>query len=86
MKIINVMEERVIDCINHNIDKIKCCNCERCRADIAAYVLNHIPPKYVATEAGELYSKAYNMGQAADAEIMVEVAKAAEVVNEHPRH
>lgn len=86
MKLVNVMEQLVMDCINHNIDSINCCSCEQCRADIAAFVLNRIPPKYVATETGELYSKVNNMNQPMETEIMVEVIKAAEIVKEKPRH
>jgi competence protein ComFB len=86
MKLVNVMEEVVIEYINRDIDILNCCTCEQCKTDIAAYVLNHVPPKYVATSAGELYSKLNIMNSSIETEIMVEMAKAAEIVREHPRH
>lgn len=86
MEVKNVMEELVTECINNNIERLQCCTCEQCKADIAAYVLNHIPPRYVATEKGKLFTKVEQMGKDMKTEIMVEVIRAAEVVKKSPRH
>lgn len=86
MELSNVMEKIVIDCINENIGNLNCCDCQLCKKDIAAYVLNRIPPKYVVTEIGELYTKVGQMNGDMKMEIMVQVIQAADVVRNSPRH
>lgn len=86
MKLVNMMERNVLECIEKNKELISCCTCERCKADIAAYVLNRIPPKYVATEKGALYTKAANMNPDMEAQILVEVIKASDIIEKNPRH
>ena len=46
----NIMEDIVYDKLESIIDSLGCCTCDKCKADIAAYVLNHITPRYVASE------------------------------------
>lgn len=86
MEVKNVMEEMVLECVDKNIGKLQCCSCPQCKADIAAYVLNHIPPRYVATEKGKLFTKVEQMGGDMRTEIMVQVIRAAEIVRNSPRH
>jgi len=33
------------------------CTCPRCRDDIKALALNSLPPRYVATDKGEIFTK-----------------------------
>ena len=53
----NYMEEIVFSSIKEVLDDIKVCSCDKCILDIAAIALNELPPKYIVTEKGELYSK-----------------------------
>ena len=62
------------------------CTCEACRNDIIAYALNQLPPKYVATRKGEVYSKTFILRNQHYADIMAALAKGAKVVSDHPRH
>ncbi len=32
------------------------CNCEKCKADIKAIALNHLPPKYIVVQSGDVHS------------------------------
>lgn len=87
MKLYNIMEDEV----KYAIDKIlktrkDICDCEKCRLDIAAIALNHLPPKYVVTEKGELYERANNLNLQFEADVVKEVAKAIEKVNRKPQH
>lgn len=59
----NIMEEQVIIRVNELYDRIKSqentwleCDCENCRLDAYAYVLNRIQPRYVVSGRGLTYN------------------------------
>ena len=63
MHVHNLLEEVVIERINHLNDQIKevnppwfRCDCENCRMDAVAYVLNRLPPKYVISGKGAVFT------------------------------
>lgn len=62
------------------------CKCDDCRADIVALALNNLPPRYVASHNGEMYSKMLELGQQFRTSVYVELAKASEKVLSHPKH
>jgi len=62
------------------------CTCETCKADIMAYALNHLPPRYVNTDRGEIYVRAQTLNQQISTDLLVEVSKAIEHVKNNPRH
>ncbi|MGP1407079.1 late competence development ComFB family protein [Selenomonas sp.] len=87
MPIKNTMEEFV----KHNLDTIlrmypDCCSCDKCREDIMALALNHLPPKYVSTDKGDLFARISSMDPVDKAFISQEIAKAIQIVHEVPRH
>ena len=82
----NIMEEIVYEKMDNIIDSLGCCTCEKCRADIAAYVLNHVTPRYVASEKGELFSKLQELNQNNNTDIVMKIVSAAEIIKESPRH
>lgn len=43
---INVMETLVLRHLDAAIKRFNVCSCDRCRCDVAAYALNHLPPRY----------------------------------------
>lgn len=45
--VINVTEKIALDWLDHEIIRLHCCNCEKCRMDVAALTLNHLPPEYI---------------------------------------
>ncbi len=47
---LNIMESLVVKYIDQVIKRFNCCNCDRCKCDIAAYALSHLPPKYVVAD------------------------------------
>ena len=49
LKVKNIMEDFVFEKIDKIVDSLGCCTCPKCKSDIAAYVLNNIQPKYVAS-------------------------------------
>lgn len=86
IKLINAMEKIVLDNIDFVVSELDCCSCEHCKSDIAAIVLNQLPPKYVVTEQGQLYSKLASYNKYDVVDLLTKITKASEIVKENPRH
>jgi len=82
----NYMEEVVFSMIKEIIGEINVCTCEKCMMDIAAIALNDLPPKYIVSEKGELYSKVNSLKQQFEVDVISAVTKAAVLVKRNPRH
>ena len=82
----NVMEilvEQMYSSIESTLD---CCACPLCKADIIAYALNQLPPKYVAMRQGEAYPKLFILKKESRTRVAAALVHAAEVVRSNPRH
>lgn len=87
MQVVNMMEKMVWDKLDVVLAKKEgICRCEKCRADIAAYALNKLKPRYVSSEKGEVFVKAQCMDVDLSAAILVALTEAVEVVGKNPRH
>ncbi|MCX7843277.1 MAG: late competence development ComFB family protein [Clostridia bacterium] len=82
----NYMEEIVFNLMQEVLDDIKVCSCEKCILDIAAIALNDLPPKYIVTEKGELFSKINALKQQFEVDVISAITKAAVLVKRKPRH
>ena len=82
----NYMEFVVSDMINPVLKDLNTCLCENCRYDITAIALNSLPPKYIVTKKGQLYTKINMLQQQFDVDIIAAITKAAVIVNRNPRH
>lgn len=82
----NYMEEIVSRQIHEVLRDINVCNCEKCMMDITAIALNNLPPKYIVTEKGELYSKIGTLQQQFEVDVIAAITKAAVIVKRRPRH
>jgi len=82
----NYMEDVVAHVLKNILPDLDVCRCEICQMDMMAYALNHLPPKYVVTPKGELYSKLSELMQQAEIDVEVALAEAAKVVSRNPRH
>ena len=82
----NVMELLVEEQFDKMAGSLDCCTCDACRNDIIAFALNQLPPKYVATDKGEVYSKTFSLRSQHLADIMTAITKGANLVRKHPRH
>jgi competence protein ComFB len=82
----NYMEEMVFNQMKDVLDDINVCTCEKCLLDIAAIALNDLPPKYIVSEKGELYSKISSLKQQFEVDIISAITKAAVLVKRKPRH
>ncbi len=82
----NYMEDLVADMLPAVLNRLNVCQCERCRMDIMAYVLNKMPPKYVVTRKGHLYTKLSSFQQQFEVDIIAAITTGAAIVSAHPRH
>jgi competence protein ComFB len=82
----NYMEEIVFIQMKDVLADIKVCKCEKCIMDIAAIALNDLPPKYIVTKKGELYSKLNTLMQQFEVDVISAITKAAILVKRNPRH
>lgn len=51
---VNLMESLVLRHLDTAIQRFSCCRCDRCRRDVAACTLNHLPPQYVVADPDRL--------------------------------
>ena len=65
---------------------LNCLTWDKCNAELASYVLNRIPPKYVDTEKGALYTKANHMSADFDMKILLEIAHASSTIGKAKGH
>ena len=87
MKLHNYME----DIINHVLDSTlsrrdDLCKCDKCRLDIMALALNNLPPKYVVTDKGRIYTKLAELELQSKTDVIKEITKAINVVKGKPQH
>ena len=84
MIIKNYMENIVFDMIDKVLARFEGCKCEKCRSDIAAYALNHLPPRYIVSN--EVYTKINTLHQQFDVDVMAQISAGARLVMGSPRH
>lgn len=85
-KIVNCKEIVVKEYVDALINDSKGCKCEKCRNDILALALNNLKPCYVTTKLGEVMSKIKSTEQQEETNIIVEVTKAINIVQNNPKH
>ena len=82
----NLMEEIVLQNLDAAMAAGDCCTCDICKSDVAAYALNHLPPRYVATHQGRLMVRAKSYETQFRADVMSALGKAVMVVGQAPHH
>ncbi len=88
MAVLNSMEGIVDVALGELLkEEPDCCTCEHCMDDMKCLALNALPPKYVSSEKGALFSKINNaMTQQNSIDIRVACINALEFVKSHPHH
>ena len=62
------------------------CTCEKCRYDIAALTMNFLPPRYVVTDKGQMYTKIKALEQQFKIDIITAITHAVKIVSVTPHH
>ncbi len=88
MAVVNTMENIVDTALSELLkEEPGCCTCNHCMDDMKCLALNALPPKYVSSEKGILFSKISSaMGQQRSIDIRVACINALEFVKGHPHH
>ncbi|MGI6153648.1 MAG: late competence development ComFB family protein, partial [Christensenellaceae bacterium] len=82
----NIMEELVEEKLDMMMSSAGVCDCEQCRADVFAYALNHLPPKYIASTSGDVFTRVNTATTQFQADILTAIVQAIDMVSKHPRH
>jgi competence protein ComFB len=61
-----------------NLDEVQ-------KLDILAYALNRLPPRYVVTDKGHLFTRVDELKQQFKTDLIVELTKAIHFINSNPR-
>ena len=87
MKVLrNYTEDAVQFFIERWYKEADVCQCENCRLDVEAIMLNSLPTKYVVSDTGALYAQLHDFDPQAKIDYMTAMTQAVKVVNERPRH
>ncbi|MBN2545804.1 MAG: late competence development ComFB family protein [Spirochaetes bacterium] len=86
--LVNEAENLVIDELEKQLEEENnkdICKCEDCILDMAAFALNHLVPKYMASYTGRIYALQYQEGQYKK-EVTENVKKAIKKISSNPAH
>jgi competence protein ComFB len=87
MKIQNYMEEIVENelefLLNEHSD---ICKCQKCKYDMMLFALNRLPPRYVMTDRGRIYTKLKEQEAQFKADVIKELTRAIKIISENPQH
>lgn len=83
---VNVIQILVEEKAEKYMEMFGICQCSKCRADVKAYALNHLSPKYVVMGQHEMIPKLtfYEMQNSSD--ITAQIIKACKIVMNTPHH
>ena len=84
--IVNAYEELVKQHVLMMIEYMEMCSCDKCVSDACALVLNQLPPHYVTTRKGELFTQVNQAMQDQHIDLTVKVVQALQMVKDSPRH
>jgi len=62
------------------------CTCQKCQEDILALTLNQLPPHYVATDEGTIFTKVSFDQIGGKAQVVAAITNAIKRVAENPGH
>jgi len=78
------------DVVRHYIDKwlpqSGVCQCENCRMDIMAIMLNKLPCHYVVSDQGSVYAQLQEFDPQYKANVTAIMTTAIEIVKKNPHH
>ena len=82
----NYTEEAVQTYVDKWFPKIDVCQCESCRLDVMAMMLNQIQPHYVVTDKGALFAQLNGIDVQNVVDMVSYFTSAVETVKKKPRH
>ena len=87
MKVLrNYTEDAVRAYVELTISKYDVCQCEDCRLDIMAIMLNNMKSHYVVTEKGALYAQLTEFDPQTKVDMLTCMGLAIQLVKYNPKH
>lgn len=82
----NVMQVLVEEKAPRYVQMFGLCSCQRCMEDVKALTLNHLPPKYVVVEQGDMIPRLTVYESKFTSDITAQLLQACKLVMERPHH
>jgi len=82
----NYTEEAVKAYLDKWLKEEDVCQCEGCRLDVMALMLNNLKPKYIVTDTGALYAQMDDFDPQNRTDFMMVMTQAIQTVKKRPRH
>ena len=82
----NYTEEAVKTYIDRWFPETDICQCDDCRLDVMAIMLNNLTPQYVVTEKGALFAQMGDFDPQKKVDLMSNMSHAVNMVRERPSH
>jgi competence protein ComFB len=87
MKLYNYMEDVVKDTLEDLLSqKEDICKCQKCKFDMMAWALNRLPPKYIVSDKGRIFTKLQGVEVQFRADVVRELTKAISHISKSPQH
>ncbi len=85
--LINMMEHYVDERLSERLREYDCCKCEVCVEDMKAFALNRLPPKYVSTVNGQVFTRIkQELENQPSVDLDVAIIQAIQHISASPRH
>ena len=82
----NFMEDMVLEKLNHTIQVLKGCGCERCKKDVMAMALNSLPPAYMTVHHQAADEAVQSLRGQYKIKVTAVLIKAVQEVKQNPKH
>ena len=82
----NYTEEAVKLCLDKWYPEADICQCDSCRLDVMAIMLNNLPPQYIVTEQGAMYAQLSDFNPQYKADLITNMGLAVNIVKNRSRH
>ena len=82
----NYTEDAVKQYVERWFSTSDICQCDNCRLDVMAIMLNNMQPHYVVTDQGALYAQMSDFDPQFKADMMTNMGLAVQVVKNRPKH
>jgi len=87
MKVYNFMEDIVKEEVDNLLaEKENICKCAKCKLDMMAWALNRLPPKYVVSDKGRIFTRLQGVETQFRADVTIQLMKAISQISKNPQH
>ena len=82
----NFMEDIVLEKLNHTIQMLRGCECERCKKDAVALTLNAMPASYLCVLPSQAEETLRSLRGQCEVKVTAALIKAVQTVKQAPNH